>query len=248
VKNGPTAFGITRQICRPPAESGGALPCWAQSCVFISTTRTSEELSIVCPESLISDGVKSDRGWRSLKVEGPPLDFSLTGVLASLLSPLAEAGKSKKPYAILELINFPDIYKDSGRRQRKEFLEHFRRLPLDRTEVKEMHNWAGEISGPRKGKKYSPCTFLWQALIIFWDGAVLPCTQDFFGYYTLGNVKDVSLAEIWNNDKMIRLRKKILEGDIEDLETCSECDRLWREQFLGVPREYLWKFLLKRMP
>ncbi len=30
--------------------------------------------------------------------------------------------------------------------------------------------------------------------------------------------------------------------------TCSGCDRLWREQFLGVPREYLWKFLLKRMP
>ena len=71
-----------------------------------------------------------------------------------------------------------------------------------------MHNWAGEINGPGKGKKYSPCTFLWQALIIFWDGAVLPCTQDFFGYYILGNVKDSSLAEIWNNDKMIRLRKK----------------------------------------
>jgi radical SAM protein with 4Fe4S-binding SPASM domain len=156
--------------------------------------------------------------------------------------------KSKKPYAILELINFPDIYKDSDRRQRKEFLEHFRGLPLDRIEIKEMHNWAGEISGPKKGKRYSPCTFLWQALIIFWDGAVLPCTQDFFGYYILENVKDSSLAEIWNNDKMIRLRKKILEGDIEDLETCSVCDRLWREQILGVPKEYLWKFLLKRMP
>jgi len=111
-----------------------------------------------------------------------------------------------------------------------------------------MHNWAGEINGPGKGKKYSPCTFLWQALIIFWDGAVLPCTQDFFGYYILENAKDSSLAEIWNNDKMIRLRKKILDRDITDLETCSSCDRLWREQFLGVPREYLWKFLLKRMP
>jgi len=47
---------------------------------------------------------------------------------------------------------------------------------------------------------------------------------------------------------MIRLRKKILAREIDDLETCSGCHRLWREQFLSVPREYLWKFLLKRMP
>jgi len=55
--------------------------------------------------------------------------------------------KSKKPYAILELINFPDIYKDSDRRQRKKFLEHFRGFPLDRIEIKEMHN---RLLYPRK--------------------------------------------------------------------------------------------------
>ncbi|MDH7512822.1 MAG: SPASM domain-containing protein [Clostridiales bacterium] len=183
--------------------------------------------------------------YESIRVSA---DFDKTLSNIVKLLQIKKQRKSKKPYAILELINFPDIYKDSDRRQRKEFLEHFQGLPLDRIELKEMHNWAGEINGPKKGKKYSPCTFLWQALIIFWDGAVLPCTQDFFGYYILGNVKDASLAEIWNNDKIVRLRKKILNRDITDLETCSGCDRLWREQFLGVPREYLWKFLLKRMP
>jgi hypothetical protein len=35
--------------------------------------------------------VKQEGGWRCLKVEGP-LDLSSTGVLASLLQPLAEAG------------------------------------------------------------------------------------------------------------------------------------------------------------
>jgi hypothetical protein len=34
--------------------------------------------------------VKQDRGWRCLKLEGP-LDLDLTGVLASLLQPLAQA-------------------------------------------------------------------------------------------------------------------------------------------------------------
>jgi radical SAM protein with 4Fe4S-binding SPASM domain len=156
--------------------------------------------------------------------------------------------KSRKPYAILELIDFPHLYEQADSRQKQEFLRNFQGLPLNKVEVKEMHNWAGEIGAGRKTRTYSPCTFLWQALIIFWDGSVLPCTQDFHGYYTLGNVREMSLAKIWNNEKMVRLRTKIIRQDIADLETCSRCDRLWRERILGVPREYLWKFLLKRMP
>jgi radical SAM protein with 4Fe4S-binding SPASM domain len=155
---------------------------------------------------------------------------------------------SKTPYATLELINFPGLYDTAGRRQKREFLRNFRGLPLDRIEVKEMHNWAGEIGESRKKKRYVPCTFLWQALVIFWDGSVLPCTQDFHGYYALGNVRGSSLAEIWNNKRMVRLREKVLRQDVADLETCSQCDRLWRDQILGIPKEYLWKFLLRRMP
>jgi radical SAM protein with 4Fe4S-binding SPASM domain len=156
--------------------------------------------------------------------------------------------KSKTPYAVLEIINFPDLHKPVDSRSKQVFLKNFQGLPLNRFEIKEMHNWAGEIGQTRTKRKYSPCTFLWQALVIFWDGSVLPCTQDFHGYYDLGNVKEESLAQIWNSDKMIRLRQKVLKNDIADLETCAQCDRLWREQILGVPREYLWKFLLKRMP
>ena len=57
---------------------------------FVSITRTSDELSIVCAERDVPLGVKVDRGWRALKIEGP-LDLSLTGVLASIAVPLAEA-------------------------------------------------------------------------------------------------------------------------------------------------------------
>jgi len=158
--------------------------------------------------------------------------------------------RSQTPYTVLELINFPDLYKDQGRLKRREFLENFRGLPLNRLEVKEMHNWAGEVgeARPRNKKKYIPCTFLWQALVIFWDGSVLPCTQDFHGCYVLGNARDESLARIWNGEKIVRLRRKVLSGDVADIETCSRCDRLWRDHFMGVPKEYLWKFLLRRMP
>lgn len=81
----------TFAVCKlsPKAD----LPDWACSGDFYTLARTAEELSIVCPESVIPADVPLEPGWRCLKVAGP-LDFALTGVLASLLTPLAEAGVS----------------------------------------------------------------------------------------------------------------------------------------------------------
>lgn len=78
----------TFMICRLEPKAG--VPSWANAAGFVSITRTGDELSVVCLETGVPDGVKSDRGWRCFKVEGP-LDLSLTGILASLLSPLAQA-------------------------------------------------------------------------------------------------------------------------------------------------------------
>ncbi len=155
--------------------------------------------------------------------------------------------RSRKPVTILELINFPGLYNKTARKRMKEFMRRFHGLPLDKVVIKEMHNWAGEVGSLPQKKKYVACTFLWHALIIFWDGAVLPCTQDFHGYYVLGNVRESSLADIWNGQKMVALREKIIGQDIKELATCSHCDRVWRPKIFGVPREYLLRFLLKRM-
>jgi hypothetical protein len=76
-------------VCRlGPNE---AIPDWVFSRSFCSITRTDEELSVILPEELVPSSWKAEKGWRCLKVLGP-LDFSLTGVLASLSTPLAEAG------------------------------------------------------------------------------------------------------------------------------------------------------------
>lgn len=75
-------------VCR--LDSSAMMPDWALSAPFVSITRTDEELSIVVSETSVPGHIKSERGWRSLKVEGP-IDFSETGVLSSLAAPLAEA-------------------------------------------------------------------------------------------------------------------------------------------------------------
>jgi hypothetical protein len=78
-------------VCRLAPEA--AAPEWATAGPRTAITRTQEELSIVCLEAQVPAGVLGEKGWRCLKIEGP-LPFSLTGVLASLVNPLSEAGIS----------------------------------------------------------------------------------------------------------------------------------------------------------
>lgn len=78
-------------VCRlAPTEH---IPSWASEGQFFSITKTGEELSILCEESFIPEGIICERNWRVLKVEGP-LDFSLIGILSRISSLLAEAGIS----------------------------------------------------------------------------------------------------------------------------------------------------------
>lgn len=78
-------------ICRLGPDE--AVPEWALASTFHSITRTDEELSVVCAERLVPPRHRCEKGWRCLKVRGP-LDFSQTGILASLTAPLAEVGIS----------------------------------------------------------------------------------------------------------------------------------------------------------
>jgi len=81
----------TFAICR--LHSDAPPPDWALKGRFFSITRTPDELSIVCSQDNVPGGTTCEKNWRCFRVEGP-LDFSLTGILASLATPLAQAGIS----------------------------------------------------------------------------------------------------------------------------------------------------------
>ncbi len=84
-----TLLPQTFAVCRlDPAEP---VPSWAVSGDLFSVTRTPAELSVVCPQASVPEGVQAETDWRCIAVAGP-LDFSLTGILASLAEPLAAAG------------------------------------------------------------------------------------------------------------------------------------------------------------
>ncbi|ASS73620.1 hypothetical protein CIG75_00590 [Tumebacillus algifaecis] len=72
------------------------IPVWAlEADGFLSITRTADELSVTIESRWVPESFegKIEESWRGLQVAGT-LDFSLTGILAGLTSPLAEAGIS----------------------------------------------------------------------------------------------------------------------------------------------------------
>lgn len=80
----------TLAIARLPANVPP--PNWALAGNgFLAFARTEDELSVVAPTAAVPEAVVSDDGWRAIRVDGQ-LDLLLTGVLASLADPLADAG------------------------------------------------------------------------------------------------------------------------------------------------------------
>ncbi len=84
-------------VVKLPANA--PIPEWAamsDKVDFASVTRTSEELSIVCPNYNVpnipqSESLAYEKGWSCIKVQGP-LEFGLVGILASLTRALAAIG------------------------------------------------------------------------------------------------------------------------------------------------------------
>jgi hypothetical protein len=69
---------------------GAEVPGWAESSSMFSITATARETSIVCAARSVPKKAHQAGPFTAFAVEGP-LEFSLTGVLASLLQPLADA-------------------------------------------------------------------------------------------------------------------------------------------------------------
>lgn len=79
-------------ICR--FDAGAPLPSWVfhDGATLWCVMRTPEEMSVVCAEDDLPPSVtRVERGWRAFSLAGP-IPFDETGVMASLVSPLAKAG------------------------------------------------------------------------------------------------------------------------------------------------------------
>ncbi|MEI6614249.1 MAG: radical SAM protein, partial [Chrysiogenales bacterium] len=135
--------------------------------------------------------------------------------------------RMKTPRLAIEMIDISPLRSEG--KERGKFIRHFKKLGLDEMFLKKAHNWAGHLSSTAPSGKFSVCTFPWNALVVFFNGAVAPCPQDFFGRNRQGNAANESLLEIWNGFPIQNLRKAFASGQIAEFPACSGCDRIGRK-------------------
>lgn len=67
-----------------------AVPPWAIGAGFLSVTRTTRELSIICDHACVPHDVQSDGPWVCLELLGP-FDLVLTGIAIQIIQPVSDA-------------------------------------------------------------------------------------------------------------------------------------------------------------
>lgn len=81
----PGEFSVAR------LEASRRLEGWMTAGSLWCLARSPAELSVVAERSRVPDSVRAEHHWRVIRFEGP-LPFGLTGILASVVDPLADAG------------------------------------------------------------------------------------------------------------------------------------------------------------
>ena len=76
------------------------------------------------------------------------------------------------------------------------------------------------------------CWRLWHSPVISWDGLVVPCCFDKDAQHQLGDLKQRSFREIWQNGSYSGFRKKIMQGrkNIDICANCSEGTKVWGDR------------------
>lgn len=117
-----------------------------------------------------------------------------------------------------------------------------RQLEVDQVEVKtaQHYNLTAEnklIASPGKYNRYEQndegnwelkrmpgngCSRLWTTSVITWDGKLVACCYDKDAEFAFGNMNESSFKTIWNSEKFMHFRKKVLT-DKNTIAMCGNC-------------------------
>jgi radical SAM protein with 4Fe4S-binding SPASM domain len=81
-----------------------------------------------------------------------------------------------------------------------------------------------------KNKLANQCWKLWHANVITWDGLVVPCCFDKDAMHQLGNLKNESFKNIWQNSNYRQFRGELMKSrkNIDICSNCSEGVSVWK--------------------
>lgn len=126
--------------------------------------------------------------------------------------------KSKRaPFVVLQFITMPENENEAN-----SFLEKWRYSGAEAVRVKPVVDFFGRRK-PKRVNTSLRCLYPYRMVNVYYDGTVVPCCQDNFGQYVLGNIKEKSLREIWNGPRAQRLRRKLAAQKRNEVSLCRQC-------------------------
>lgn len=185
--------------------------------------------------SFAFDGIKKSM-YEKARV-GADYEKTLNNILYFLR--LRKEKKRKLPYSILSILQLQ--IEDFSEAEQDFFLKHFDGL-IDEIRMREVSTWGSTFKDSDtfayrdNSNVYGPCSRLWSTACIMWDGDVVPCVYNANHEYVIGNIKHNKLVDIWNNERMIRLRKSMIDGNYLDISPlCENCIVLGTPPIMSIP-------------
>jgi radical SAM protein with 4Fe4S-binding SPASM domain len=81
-----------------------------------------------------------------------------------------------------------------------------------------------EMEVKKKGVRYPwACPQIWQRMAVWWDGTILPCNHDDDGLIACGNINNMTIKEVWNSEKLNRIRDFHKRGLGHEIPACDGC-------------------------
>lgn len=80
--------------------------------------------------------------------------------------------------------------------------------------------------GPLDLEKFDllPCSYLWQRMVINYDGKVTMCCRDYNCEHVMGDINTDSIEEVWNGEKYRDYREFHEKLERQNIGACANCD------------------------
>lgn len=148
------------------------------------------------------------------------------GVLIDNIKKLVAArGENEKPF-----IQINTTLLDEGKMEVSNFIERWSKIAdkvdywyTSFTWLEQVERLKPILERERINISSGRCTEVRTKLSINWDGLVTACCQDFDNGLIVGDLNINTLKEIWNGEKMTRLRNVLAAGKRNEIPFCRKC-------------------------
>ncbi|MEW6607905.1 MAG: radical SAM protein [bacterium] len=198
--------------------------CVGTNCMLLDEGISKQIISSGLDVIVFSVDAATQKTYQKLREGG---DFALVTTNVRRFLQLKKEIGNQSPQAVISFIRMKDNVTEI-----ESFIDMWRHFlnDTDYIQIRDYDTLAGQVedrrvSFPENNRK--PCQYLWQQMVIYWNGDVPVCCKDFHGKCLMGNVTKNTIEELWQGAKFHQLRQMHLEAKYNNIPLCKNCGSWW---------------------